>query len=162
MEQQNNKVGDFYAAIREGNLEAVKAGLQEEPKWLEHRDERGSTPLLLATYYGHKDLSTFLLEAGAELNVEDNSGNTPLMGVCFKGFLDLAELLIEQGADVNHQSAMGATALIYAATFNKYEIAQSLLKAGAKTDYRDSRGMTAMDHAEMQASDRMISLLKEQ
>lgn len=161
MEQENFTVNDFYGAIREGDLDKVQAVLKQHPDWLEHRDERGSTPLLLATYYGHKEMSAFLLDTGAEINVADGSGNTPLMGVCFKGFLEIAEMLIEQGADVNHQSAMGATALIYAASFNKFEIAQSLLKAGAKTDFRDSRGMTAMDHAEMQAADRLMALLKQ-
>lgn len=160
MEQEHITEEFLYDAVRKGDVETVTKALQAKPKWLEHRDSRGSTPLLLSTYYGHQELSQVLLQAGAEINVEDGAGNTPLMGVCFKGYKELADMLIEQGADVNHQSTMGATALIYAASFNKLEIAQSLLRAGAKTDVRDARGMTALEHAEMQASERLIALLK--
>ena len=160
MEQEQITEEALYGAVRSGDVDTVKKALQSKPEWLEHRDSRGSTPLLLSTYYGHKELSQVLISAGAEINVEDSAGNTPLMGVCFKGYHELAELLIEQGADVNHQSTMGATALIYAASFNKPEIAQSLLRAGARTDLRDSRGMNALEHAEMQASERLIALLK--
>ena len=160
MEQEQITEDTLYTAVRSGDVQTVQKALQSNPEWLEHRDSRGSTPLLLSTYYGHKELSQMLIDSGAEINVEDSAGNTPLMGVCFKGYHELAEMLIEQGADVNHQSTMGATALIYAASFNKLDIAQSLLQAGAKTDLRDSRGMTALEHAEMQGSERLVTLLK--
>ena len=160
MEQDQISEETLYDAVRNGDVETVKKALQSKPEWLEHRDGRGSTPLLLSTYYGHKELSEFLLSSGADINVEDSAGNTPLMGVCFKGYPELVELLIEHGAEVNHQSTMGATALIYAASFNKPEIAQRLIQAGAQTDLRDARGMTAMEHAEMQSSERLINLLK--
>ena len=57
----NNKQ-ELFNQIRSGNLEAVQKLLNNDPALLEVKDERGSTPLLLAAYYGHTDLVVFLLK----------------------------------------------------------------------------------------------------
>ena len=92
----NNKE-KLFDQIRTGNFEAVRDLLENNPNLLEIRDQRGSTPLLLAAYYGHENIVTLLLEKGARVDALDGSGNTALMGVCFKGFTGIAEKLIKAG-----------------------------------------------------------------
>ena len=53
---------DFFKDIRNGNLEGVQAVLKHNPDWVNSTDERGSTPLLLTTYYGHLEIAKYLLE----------------------------------------------------------------------------------------------------
>ena len=91
----------FFNAIRLGDLAIVEKELVDQPNLIDVIDDRGSSPLILASYYDHVDLTQILIQAGAPVNFKDASGNTALMGVCFKGVVELAELLIKQGADVN-------------------------------------------------------------
>ena len=99
---------DFFNEIRTGNLEGIRKLLGDQPDFLNTVDDRGSTPLLLTTYYGHLEVAKFLLEQGAEVDAKDSSGNTALMGVCFKGFENIAQLLVKSGANVNHVNSMGS------------------------------------------------------
>jgi len=151
---------DFFTAIRAGDLKGVKRILGEFPNLINIKDDRGSTPLLLTTYYGHFEVAQFLLEQNAEVDAKDSSGNTALMGGCFKGYQDIAELLVNAGANVNHVNSMGATSLIYAATFNKVGIAKLLLEHGADINAKDGRGQSALDNAKMQEAQEMIDLLE--
>ena len=154
------KKEDFFNDIRSGNLEGIQEVLGNTSDFLNVKDERGSTPLLLAAYYGHLEVVQYLLAAGADIDAKDSTGNTALMGVCFKGYEDIAEVLVESGANVNHINSMGATGLIYAATFNKIAIAKMLLEHGADVNIKDARGNTALDNARMQEAMEMIDILE--
>src|SRR5690606_17616678 len=90
----------FYA-IRSEDIDLVRDILRQNPEWLNTKDQRGSTPLLLATYYGYEELTDFILSLNPDLNTKDGSGNTALMGVCFKGNEAMARKLIQAGANVN-------------------------------------------------------------
>ncbi len=149
----------FYSAIRNGDLNLIEELLAKDASLINVKDQRGSTPLILSTYYEHSAVANLLLERGADINEKDSSGNTALMGVCFKGFTAIAKNLIDKGANVNTTNAMGATALIYAATFNRTEIAKMLMTKGADISVKDARGQTAYDHAKMQGNELLMDLL---
>lgn len=150
----------FFNAIRNGDLGLASKMIDENPGLLQAKDHRGSTPLILATYYNHEKVAIFLIEKGAHIDAVDDSGNTALMGVCFKGFTAIAEKLISYGANVNVQNGMGATSLIYSATFKQVEIAKLLLENGADSTMKDGRGNTALDHAKLQGVASLIDLLE--
>ena len=86
----------FFNVIRNGDLSKVEALIAMAPELINSKDNRGSTPLILATYYDHAHIANLLLENGAEIDTKDASGNTALMGVCFKGYTKIAEKLIEK------------------------------------------------------------------
>lgn len=140
----------FFNAIRQGDLKEVNKSLKVQPNLVHIKDQRGSTPLILAAYYNHTAVVTSLLEHGAWVDEKDGVGNTALMGVCFKGYVEIAEQLMKAGANVNTTNNMGASCLIFAITFNQQEIARLLIAHGADLDIRDARGNTALDHAKMQ------------
>ena len=76
----------LFNAIRAGELAQVQHLLSENPELVKETDARGSTPLLLATYYGHEGITAAIIEKDDNLDRQDASGNTALMGVCFKGY----------------------------------------------------------------------------
>lgn len=139
----------IFQAIRDNDLSAIHQLLERDPTIHRARDERGSTPLLLASYLGHQDATKVLVEAGADLDVCGATG-TALMGVCFKGYEEIARYLLDAGADANVRHANGATALIFAAMFNKESIVELLLNRGADAGAKDATGLTAAMHAKKQ------------
>ncbi len=157
IEDMNNELFD---AIREGVIDTVSKILNAHPELVNIKDARGSTPLLLATYYGHQEIAEIILKCKPDINAKDGSGNTALMGVCFKGYPAIAKLLISHGADVNAVNFNNATALIYAATFAQADIARLLLEHGADASYKDDRGHKAYDHAKMQGVKPLMDLLE--
>ncbi|MGB5370361.1 MAG: ankyrin repeat domain-containing protein [Flavobacteriaceae bacterium] len=150
----------FFNAIRQGDLNTVKTLGNRHPDLLDGKDQRGSTPLILATYYNHGDIVDFLLEKGVGVDEKDGVGNTALMGVCFKGYTDIAEKLMKAGADVNTTNTMGSSCLIFAVTFNQEGITHMLLAHGADKSLKDARGHSALDHARMQGFSKLIELLE--
>ncbi|WP_036157249.1 ankyrin repeat domain-containing protein [Maribacter forsetii] len=150
----------FFKVIREGSINEVKSMLEKNPVLVNSKDARGSTPLILATYYDQKDIAILLLDKGAKIDAVDASGNTALMGVCFKGYADIAKMLIENNAKLNERNAMGATCLIYAAQFNRLEIAKLLIANGADKTIKDNRGNSAFDHAKTQGLSAFIDMLE--
>lgn len=85
-------------------------------KMVNEKDKNNSTPLHLAAYYGHKEVTECLLTLGASVNATDGKGNTPLhiaalqmmnvpsggkvklLQLHQKKYYDVAEVLISHGA----------------------------------------------------------------
>lgn len=63
-------------------------------------NHKGDTLLMLASYHGHLETTTMLLDAGADPNVLNERGQSSIAGVVFKGYESIARLLVERGADV--------------------------------------------------------------
>lgn len=150
----------FFNDIRNGNTEGVAQAIVRNPELVRAMDQRGFTPLILASYYDRGAVVKLLLDHGAEVDEKDASGNTALMGACFKGYAEMVQLLLERGAKVNGTNAMGGSCLIYAVTFNRIRIAHMLLANGVDATLRDARGNTALDLAKMQGIPELIALLE--
>lgn len=151
---------EFFNHIRKGESDKLDILLDRNPDWLNARDSRGSTPLILAAYYNQEAVVDLLLARGADVNEKDAAGNTALMGVCFKGYEEIAEKLIDAGADMDSHNSMGAGCLIFAVTFNRLGIVRLLLEKGADASQRDARGNTALDHARMQELHPIVEMLE--
>ena len=95
------KTEELFNAIRSEDLNKVEELLTKNSELVNQRDQRGSTPLLLATYYGNNEVARTILKFNPEIDAKDASGNTALMGVCFKGYITIAELLLAHNASVN-------------------------------------------------------------
>ena len=63
----------IFNAIRSGDYDQVKSFLSNTPELINTKDQRGSTPLLLATYYGVEDIVKLILEYNPDVNIQDLS-----------------------------------------------------------------------------------------
>lgn len=120
---------DIFELIKTGELDEVVGLLNEYPALLYQTDENGLHPVMVALYYGKRDLADDLrsrmeavtiFEAAAlgdlaSLQAEAGSGNlsldavssdgfTPLGLAAFFGRVDVLAWLLEQGADPNKPS----------------------------------------------------------
>jgi uncharacterized protein len=156
MPQDRSK--ELLEAIRAGNKGAVDGLLQQEPGLLGFKAPNGSSVILLATYYGHAELTEVFVRHGAKLDLFEASatgnlgrvrqllddapakmnsfapdGFYPLGLAAFFGHRDVVEFLLEHGADVHlvARNPQRVTALHAAASRRDLEIVRMLLKHGA-------------------------------
>ena len=92
-------------------------------------NERGETPLHVASRHGHNAAVRSLVGAGADLEARNNEGRTPLMVASGAHRIETVRLLLEEGSAVNAAAKDGYTA-IHDAIENR-EIVELLLDAGA-------------------------------
>ncbi|MBK8791656.1 MAG: ankyrin repeat domain-containing protein [Holophaga sp.] len=107
------------AAIK-GNLESVKQCLAAGES-VNEADKYGWTPLMWGVYYQHLPVTEFLLERGADPNLQTTAKYSSFPA--------------------------GTTALHLGAYYGKDELVATLVKKGAKTDLRDANGKSALDFA---------------
>jgi ankyrin repeat protein/L-ascorbate metabolism protein UlaG (beta-lactamase superfamily) len=129
---------EIHKAAEEGNLVEVKRLLSETPNRLDEKDERGSTPLLIATLNGKKEVVEYLVAQGADIKAVNMRGNTALHLAAYGGSPDLVEYFLAKGFDVNSKSLTGLTPLIYSIMAERPEVVKLLLAKGADITIADS------------------------
>lgn len=86
------------------------------------------------------EIVKYLIEKGADVNVEDNFGATPLMNLVQShdttNRIAIFNILVDKGADINAISRGGGSVLGYACENNQLEIVKILLVKGADVDRR--------------------------
>lgn len=78
-----------------------------------------------------RDVVSYLVKRGANLEVRDASGDTPLLLAVRGGHLRTARHLVDRGADVNALDGAGRSALSLAETHAQPEMAALLRRYGA-------------------------------
>lgn len=115
----------IFAAIRNNDSATLTEVINADPTALNARDERGSTPLVLAGYLNHPEAVKMLVEAGADVNTVSGTG-TALMGVAFKGYADIVRYLLSAGADKDIAIEGMGNALTFAEMGGHTEVAAML------------------------------------
>ena len=118
------KQSDFLkivvAAAGRGDLEAVQALVEADPRWVHTVGSHGRTMLWEASYRGKQAVAEFLVECGADVNASAchySQHNVEISCYCIarvKGRHALADYLLERGATVNVFTAayLGETAAV--------------------------------------------------
>lgn len=76
----------------------------------------GRSPLHLAAQKNNLAVAKFLIEKGANLNLQDENQETPLHLTAKNNCLDVADYMIKKGADIKARNVYGKTALDLAAS----------------------------------------------
>jgi ankyrin repeat protein len=123
-------MSDLCESVETGDLqkvrEAIAKGAHVNTTCL------ASSPLNRAAFLGYKDVASYLIEKGANVNARGEfSFNTPLYDATAQGNLDMAGFLIEKGADVNARNFDQETALHRAARDGNLPIVELLVMKGA-------------------------------
>jgi ankyrin repeat protein len=146
--------GEIHDASDKGDTAEVKALLSKQPDLVNAKNEKGSTPLHLASYKGHLEMVKFLLEKGADIEAENGSGFTSLQLAVYGGHRNVAEFLIDKGSDINAiNKQMGMTVLDLAfmreMQARKLDIAPFLIEKGAEFDVnkKNPSGYAILDMA---------------
>lgn len=154
-------------AIRDSNLkEVVKLVRDGANPNLQDRSGNNALHIVLesAHYYPYPEYGAmleFLIESGADINVQNNKGETSLHQACQNLQQEFIDILIDHKANLNLQDAQGKTPLM--AVINRpmpvsgenlvqlrqaqANIVQDLIRAGADISIKDSKGRLPFDDA---------------
>lgn len=89
---------EIHDAARKGDLAKVKELLEKDPKLVNAKDERESTPLHFAASRGHKEIVELLVAKGADVNAKNDMGYSPLDWAMEYGKTEIIQLLKSKGA----------------------------------------------------------------
>src|SRR5690606_4918983 len=108
---------ELKAAIRENRLDAVKEAIEGGMPL--DVDLGCVVPLTLAVDHRQQEIVEYLLERGADVNVQGVFRQTPLHSVSKP---KIAAMLVEHGAEVNARDERGGTPLLIAAANGKVDM----------------------------------------
>jgi hypothetical protein len=103
----------FTMAASNGEVERVNAFLNGPAKdWVsvDAPDAEGTPPLIYASCFGHQDVVSILLDAGADVDKQDKNQWSPLMWAMTNRHKSIAKLLLDHGANSDVKSSAGRTA----------------------------------------------------
>lgn len=132
-----------------GDMRQLKALLDQGSANVTDFSADGFTLLGLAAYFGQREIINYLLDAGADPNVQSANGFcvTPLHSACAISDFVIAATLIKKGADVNARQSQNVTPLHSAAHNGQTELAELLLSNGAEVNASTNAGQTPLQMA---------------
>jgi ankyrin repeat protein len=147
-------VSELHQAVKQADLQRVKAILAENPELVNAKDRKGGsgrTALHEAAYWAaHRDnngMVELLVASGADVNASDKSGLEPLYYAGLMGQAEVVEFLISKGADVNRRTESGGTVLHEVSFLGNREAVEILVADGADVNVKDDKGNTPLHMA---------------
>ncbi|KLI47600.1 ankyrin [Brachyspira hyodysenteriae] len=146
-EDSNNIDGydELMNAISKGDMKALEKLVKDDTDLNKQYDK--ITPLGLAAARNDKEMVKFLVEKGADINLEDGYGYTPLIIAMKYRNIGLAKNIIDLKPDLNAIcSATGDTPLTYLVDKVKFgsDICYYLIKNGADVNKKNNNGDTPL------------------
>jgi ankyrin repeat protein len=138
----------MHDLAREGDVLSAEI-IFERGGAIDAPNDEGRRPLHEAAFFGHLDMVSFLLSAGADINAEVVPfGHTALYLAVQQGHHGLVEYLLKKGAKLGVSDALLGTGLLHiAAAKNDMKMLGILVAAGANVFHENRKGMTARDVA---------------
>jgi ankyrin repeat protein len=139
----------LHEAAAAGKFDLVAHILNLIPDSVNEFSDDGFTPLGLSCYFGHYEITRYLILKGAEVNLPSKNGFEvyPIHSATSGNYTDITRTLVEHGANVNVVQKSGATPLHAAAQYGNIELLILLLEKGADTNIRMEGGKLASDLA---------------
>lgn len=146
LEKNKNKTGvaKMIELINEGG---VNAQSKDEILIDNITHYTNTTPLMIASSYGHYDIAKSLIDNGALVNLRASDGFNALMEAVRTDNIDMAKLLINNNSDINIKNKDGKNMIILACENGNEEMFNLLVENNADINEKSSWGASALIYA---------------
>lgn len=151
---------ELIDAVHQGDVKAVRAALEAGGD-VHTRDEKGASPLRIATSKGNAEIVQLLLEAGTKVDESYDSAQSAREIVLSQGHMEIIRLYLEAGMQVPVGSEHGWSALEEAAGKGRLEVVEKLIQAGLDVRAAPEKGGVAFRAAAAQGSAKVVRTLLE-
>jgi len=133
----------IFDLARRGTPNEMISLLNNHPEQVNLISDRGSSPLLLAAYYGNNDVARVLIDKGAKMN-ECYAEGSLVYALIYKNNLELLETILKKGVNVNDtcQFEQFGYPVHFALTLQRYEVIDLLLKNELSLNVLDPKKRT--------------------
>ena len=132
-----NRKMSVWAAAEKGDLDGVKAAVENGADIEERGGRLKGTALHHACSMGYFSITEYLIQRGAEVNSRDKDDSLPIHDACRRGNLDTVKFLINKGSDFTSTNKFGRTPLHVASLNGHAPLVEYLIQRGAEVNSRD-------------------------
>ena len=136
----------FLEAARSGHRTIMELVLSRGIDVNQCIDQRGNTALHI-TYF--LSCIEFLLQRGAQIDIQDQKGYTPLLTAIVAGDMEKVKILLQRGASTTIPDNGGDSALSCAVLSDELDLVQFILEYGGEVNIQSPQGDTALHCAAM-------------
>jgi len=115
MAQAASQVTELHAAVKRGDLPAIRRLLEKNPALANARSEtdpRGTFPLHVAAQFGQAGAARLLLEYGADVTARELENDAIALGwAAFFGRPDVVMILLDANSEASQRNKHGLTPL---------------------------------------------------
>ncbi|WP_088810586.1 MULTISPECIES: ankyrin repeat domain-containing protein [Listeria] len=150
MEKAEFVDGTLLKATSANDLAAVKHIVEnQENVVIDEQNAQGETPLLIATHKNYPEMAIYLMENGADINVQDSIQDSPFLYAGAQGRTEILTFMLENKTpDVKKVNRYGGNALIPAAEKGHLDNVKLLLAhPSTDIDHQNNFGYTALIEA---------------
>ncbi|KAF5306570.1 hypothetical protein FQR65_LT07297 [Abscondita terminalis] len=136
----------FLEVCKIGHYEIVKK-IRPKMTQINFQKRDGETALHLSLKHQKRDVATFLIDEGADVNLSNNFGETSLFYACRFGDIELVKKIRKFVSDVNLKNMDGDTVLGLSIRNENFEMAKFLNDENADVNVSNNTGMTPFLYA---------------
>ncbi|XP_069138639.1 uncharacterized protein [Argopecten irradians] len=129
---------DLHKAATTGDLSLLQACLEKDDVNINLEDERGNTPLFMATLKGHRTAVDMLLQKGAAVN------DTSCSPIHYARDIHIAKALVEAGVRIGDRNFQGDSPLHRAVAREDNEVVFFFIEQRADTSAKNAEGATPL------------------
>ena len=146
----------IHEAARVGDVDQIKFLFKHSPDLIDATDQKGLTPLHVATANHQTGVVQTLLALRARVNVRAKTGQTPLHVAARNGEAGIAQLLLTNRALVDVPDNFGNTPLLLALQSSNAETLDEGGGLAAKTSDREGLSMARLHQQQLQLASLLV------
>ncbi len=124
----NRTIQPLHDAAKTGNIEQLKQLLLEDNTMIDSTNRARQTAVLIAAMNKEYETVQFLIEQGANLNLQDETCLNPFLWGCLQNDLTLVRMMVKAGVNLDVTTRFGGVGITPAAEKGYVEIVKELLE----------------------------------
>jgi ankyrin repeat protein len=137
-----------HAAVLGNSIEALTLLLERAEMSMNSRGPCDRTPLILSCIHNFDDITKYLLDRGADVNLPDCFGRTAIMYVMKRNDLNLVQYFVRMGASVQQRSRDGVSLMFIACENNNLDAMKWLYSKKLSIMDRTGDNLSLLDVAQ--------------